>query len=251
LHPERVVNHLSLPGPREAITTLLSTQALLPLATPASLALLPITLAHLLSTHDAEMRLTLHYGALPMGLAFVASTIGIAALARSTRVDGVWRRLRIAQHQRAVVLAGGLLAVQLVAAFLNGPFGLKFDLSHYTRADENAVAVRDVLRLVPPRASVAAQSGLVPHLSQREQIWEFPPAFGAQYVVLDVTSWHTYHGPTTPERDYELARAALPASGYCLIVERGSVQLWHLCQQETGPQPADAPDAVKVPAAPS
>jgi uncharacterized membrane protein len=239
-HPDLVVDHLSLPGPRSAIATLVSTQALLPLATPATVILLPITLAHLLSTHEAEMQLHLHYGALPYGLAFLASTFGAAAIVRSRRLQPVWKRLHLAEPQRAVALASLFLVAQLVAAVTSGPFGLNFQLSHYSRPAEHTEAIRDVIKLVPPNASLAAQSGILPHVSQRQEVWEFPPAFGAQYVLLDTASWHASHGPPGLDRDWYFARTVLPGHGYCLIVEQSSVQLWHLCKdgQEKESEPA-------------
>ena len=187
---------------------------------------------------DAEMQLHLHYGALPFGLAFLASTFGIAALVRARPVVPVWNRLHVSERQRPVVLASLLLAAQLTATVISGPFGLNLQLSHFTRTDAHTAAIREVIELIPPRASVAAQSGLLPHVSQRREVWEFPPAFGAQYVLLDVDLWHASHGPPGLDRDWYFARTVLPGSGYCLIVERESVQLWHLCKdpQQKNPQ---------------
>src|SRR4051794_40891683 len=99
-----------------------------------------------------------------------------------------------------------MLAAQLTTAITSGPFGLNFQLSHYTRSESHTAAIQEVINLVPPRASLAAQSGLLPHLSQRREVWEFPPAFGAQYVVLDVASWHESHGPPGLDRDWYFAR---------------------------------------------
>ena len=84
----------------------------------------------------------------------------------------------------------------------------------------------------------------MPHLSQRRQIWEFPPAFGAQYVVVDLISWRESHGVPSPDLDFDLSYAGLPKAGYCLVTERDFVQLWHLCaqspEQVPGAPPADA-----------
>jgi hypothetical protein len=92
---------------------------------------------------------------------------------------------------------------------------------------------------------VGAQSGLVPHLSQRREIWEFPPAFGAEYVVIDGKSWWARHGPWFPDGDYELAKAALPSTGYCLRYERDGVQLWQLGGCENAPPVAPGEPAAQ------
>lgn len=46
----------------------------------------------------------------------------------------------------------------------------------------------EILTAIPPGASVSAQASLVPHLSQRRQIYQFPSEdMTADYVLLDVT----------------------------------------------------------------
>jgi len=144
-----------------------------------------------------------------------------------------------------VLLAGGLLCCELAAAFFAGPFGLRLQPGHYEQR-ANSEAVHRAIAMVPEGASVAAQSGLVPHLSQRQQIWEFPPAFKARYVVIDLRSWHESHGPPSPESDYDLAVRALPTTGYCLLFYEDGVQVWTLdaC-------PAAAGAAIDDPARPS
>jgi uncharacterized membrane protein len=46
----------------------------------------------------------------------------------------------------------------------------------------------EFLKLIPPNASVSAQSNLYPHLSQREQAYFFPAVNDAEFIFLDVTS---------------------------------------------------------------
>jgi hypothetical protein len=63
------------------------------------------------------------------------------------------------------------------------PIGVGFSwpaTSAHTRAADQLVA------LIPPAASVSAQSNLVPHLSNRRAIYLFPyQADTAQYVLID------------------------------------------------------------------
>src|SRR5262249_57418605 len=65
--------------------------------------------------------------------------------------------------------------------------------------------------LPPPQASVSAQATLVPHLSQRRFIYQFPyRAEDADYVFLDVTG---FRYPYTGEPDgYVTEAKALVAS---------------------------------------
>ena len=48
--------------------------------------------------------------------------------------------------------------------------------------------VADALTLIPPAVPVSAQAALYPHLSHRQQIYQFPTIADADYVVLDVTA---------------------------------------------------------------
>jgi len=241
LHPDRVLNHLDQDTPRHAIASLVAGQGGLLLAGPAVLVVVPLTAAHLLSTHDAEMGLHLHYGILPLALAFVASTMGITYLSFGRRSAGLRRALHLDSRRAPLAFAGLLLVAQLAAAVLSGPFGLRWNPSHYQQTPHD-FAVRQAISLVPPEASLAAQSGLLPHVSQRRQVWEFPPAFNADYVLIDHLTWWQVHGPPSPELNYFVASANLPHTGYCLVHEVDGVQLWSRTACEPAPGPGqDAP----------
>lgn len=72
------------------------------------------------------------------------------------------------------------------------PFSEGFQWPHVTAHD---LLAQKFEALIPANASVSAQSSLVPHISQRRDIYMFPYATGlyktnyqAQYIFLDVTS---------------------------------------------------------------
>ena len=72
------------------------------------------------------------------------------------------------------------------------PFSAGFQWPVVTPHD--ALAQR-FIAMIPPTASVAAQSRLVPHLSHRDKIYQFPygdgittPSIAADYIFLDVTT---------------------------------------------------------------
>ena len=221
--PLTVTEHLTYDAPVEAIGTLVASQAGLPLASPASLGALPLTVAHLLSLHESESGLQLHYGVLPFALTVVGTTLAVARLSRTRRV----LRLGISPQATATTLAAAVLTTELVLSVISGPFGLKFDYNHFQTSGHSAV-VREALDLVPSDVSVAAQSGLLPHLSQRQRVWEFPVAFGADYVIIDRKSWWETHGPWSPEMNYDFAVASLPRTAYCLRFDKDGVQVWQL-----------------------
>jgi uncharacterized membrane protein len=94
------------------------------------------------------------------------------------------------------------------------------------------VLAQRFIDLIPPTASVTAQSSLVPHISQREHIYLYPYGVGtADYIFLDVTSdaypfaqvdyinsvknllLHGNYGIVAAQDGYLLLKRGLPAPG--------------------------------------
>lgn len=70
---------------------------------------------------------------------------------------------------------------------------------------------------IPPSASVSAQSTLAPHVSQRQDVYQFPSGDqAADYVFLDVTTGNYY--PFTSPADYVAAVKQVIGSGEYAIV---------------------------------
>lgn len=59
-------------------------------------------------------------------------------------------------------------------------------LRQYTITSHDAL-VLSYLQRIPKSASVSAQGGIVPHLSHRDKIYQFPEVYDSEYVVLDKT----------------------------------------------------------------
>lgn len=70
----------------------------------------------------------------------------------------------------------------MVSAVWYSPFH-RFEEMTFTSTDR--ATAQAAFAQIPAGASIAAQSGLAPHLSQRAQIWEFPVLNDAEYVILD------------------------------------------------------------------
>jgi uncharacterized membrane protein len=66
-----------------------------------------------------------------------------------------------------------------------------YQKSHYVR-DFNVKKVHASLRSLPDNAPVSAQSMLVPHLSFRDYIYQFPVIGNAEYIVLNPLEENTY-----------------------------------------------------------
>lgn len=215
--------HLTGPAQRRAVTDLLGTQALLPLAGPAALAAMPLLAANLLSTHPPQHALTLHYPVLPFALLLVATVLGAGGLLHSSRLARVWGWRTLPRERRALVLAGAVLLAEGVGWLGGSALGpRRFAVDRY-RATPHTAAVQRVLALVPAGASVSAHSGLLPHLSQRRDVWEFPRLVDAAYVVIDRT---TDPSQQSADAGYGATAASLPQRGYCLVTEDDGVVLF-------------------------
>ncbi|HEV8194039.1 MAG TPA: DUF2079 domain-containing protein [Ktedonobacterales bacterium] len=91
----------------------------------------------------------------------------------------------------------------------------------------------EILTAIPPNASVSAQATLVPHLSQRRRIYQFPSeAMAADYVLLDVTDSVYY--PFNSWKDYVRATKQVLNSCRVLPVEArdGYLLLQHIDPSE-------------------
>jgi hypothetical protein len=80
-----------------------------------------------------------------------------------------------------------------------------------------------VIAVVPPDAAVSAQSGLLPHLSQRRAVWEFPRLESADYVIVDRTGWRSSQAGGA---GFERTLNALPSLGYCPMLIDDGVTLY-------------------------
>lgn len=189
----------------------------LPLASPLALGAAPLTLAHMLSLHPEQGRLALHYAILPHALFTIAGVDAIRRLALAAA-------RRWGQGRVAPVLAGWALLASLAGAAAASPFGLGFDARRY-QDSERSQAVRSVLAQVPPDVPVSAQGGLVPHLSQRPVIFEFPGINEARVVVVDRKGWASTYSQAA---GYDAVLASLPSRGFRLMTEIDGFEMYCL-----------------------
>jgi uncharacterized membrane protein len=136
--------------------------ALLPLASPLSLLLVPFMLSRFLSDSPTHWGTTFHYTAPLAPILAMSAGDGLARIA--ARVQNA------ATRQRAVI--GFSVASVILSLFLPGnqPFWKLFRPSYYQSTPARDAGYR-ALRLVPADASVVAQGVAVPHLSHREHIF--------------------------------------------------------------------------------
>jgi uncharacterized membrane protein len=181
-HPDRLASLLLGPPKRGFLQRLLAPAGYASLFSPLTLATgLPSALLILLSTDQHMYGGLGHYSAELVGIVIGSAIFGVEGL-----VSFVRRRSakRVPMTTLACLV---ILFVCLANARLNGlmPLADPFewpDISAHVRLGEQ------MLRLIPPTASVSAQDTLDPHLSDRPAIYLFPDTSSADYVALDVAA---------------------------------------------------------------
>lgn len=212
-HPGLVVSHLLAPNALRGWALALLPVAVLPLLSGWAVlgALVPL-LVSLLSSDAYQGSLQAAHGLESAPLLLACAMLG-------------WRRLPpLPQVARAagVALAAASVAAYFVAAALPG--GRNF-YPQNVGGVERFRSVNAVLDRISSDAPVAASSGLVSHLSERQEIWEFPAGLGVQYIALDSRD------PLTDQSlaaGYEQALQRMPGWHYRVVAAADGVTLWEL-----------------------
>lgn len=158
-----------------------------------------------------------HYSATIAPVVAMASADGLARLISLVKNDG--RASRVALIVSLAVLA---LNVRLVPPFALG----KLLYPQYWRLSADYQTGREALALIPPHASVVAQSAIVPHLSGRREIYSLGYLEWVKSGRTPECEFVVVGGPNVDHWpvDYEAVRsylAAQKAKGYRPIYERG------------------------------
>ena len=193
-HPATVLAHLVTVRALIGWALALLPLAVLPLLSGwALLAALPPLLVALLSDNPVQGTLHMQYGLEAAPLLLACALLG-------------WRRLpplpQLWRAAPAALVAASAAAYGLAVAISGGQY---LDPGEVASISKFA-AIKAVLDRIPANAPVAASSGLVPHVSDRQEIFEFPGGLGLPYVVLDIK------GPFSSESSegYDRAVARMP-----------------------------------------
>lgn len=196
--PRMVLETATTPERLTYYTQLFAPVAFVPLLALPVLAIgAPQLLANVLSAHGYTHEIRYHYSAIVVAAVFLAAVEAVAIFRR---------RVPVAR------LLAGLIAVAAVAAnvaWSPSPVGNHFRSGVWASSAPHHSALRDALAMVPADAGVSATYYIVPHLTHREHVYEFPNPFvpanwgvpgseppdpaAADYLVLDtgLTGDHT------------------------------------------------------------
>jgi hypothetical protein len=185
---------------------------LLPLLAPRWLLLaIPPYIADVLSGHNPEYLLHLHYVLLLLFPMIVAGAVGARKFLSMSPV-----RLTTALTAMLAVLLLGLGAGRF-------PPAVGANQNLYSRPNTVAELTK-ATAMIPANAPVSADNGLAVWLANRHTINDFPSHLdGSCYVVLDHQPY--FSGPVSPT-ERQAALEALPGSGRRVIYDDGRFQVW-------------------------
>jgi hypothetical protein len=221
-HPNLVLDQLTRTDSVVAVLTVFLSASFLPILVPRLLpALAMVTMLPLLSKQPEQGALDVHYLLVPATVAIVMAVLALreASKTRSPEFDGDARFIR-----KDRLLSAALVSVAVVVFALRSPLPPSFaaDLGRFD-VDHHASVSEAFLRDIPGGAIVSAQSPFVPHLTERQKLYQFPRVLDAQFVLLDA------YGPI-PVGDlsagYDACLAALPRLGFDKIRAEDGISLW-------------------------
>ncbi len=208
-HPVDAVKLLFTPATKARVWAgSLLAFAILPLASPLALIALPSFLERFWSTSPNFWSFHFQYSMLS------APILAFAAIDTCARL----RRLlkgRLQVISTSVLPAFALAASLVVTAALN-PLA---EISTYLSAGRIA-QIQACLDTIPPDASVAASSRLVPHLSHRSEIYVVSLRSSADYIVVDPSTYTNFYAGEE-EQLRNIVRGAL-AAGYAVVCANGT-----------------------------
>lgn len=212
LSPLTVVEALFRPTALLVVGGIIASLAAMPLLAPRWLLLvIPPYLANVLSGHNPQDVLNLHYVLLLLFPFIVAGGVGARNLVMRGPVRPAW--------------AAAMLLPPLILGFTTGRFppGLRADPSLYGHSDSVA-QLQAATAMIPADAPVNADDGLAVWLANRHTINDFPDRLDSTcYVVIDRVAYLS--GPTHPDQR-QAALDALQSSGRRLLYDDGRFEVW-------------------------
>lgn len=210
-HPLRLLHDLRLPSNLASLGNYLLPLLLIPLLDPIILLILPPLLVGWISRIPLMASFGLYYGAPLLTFLFLALLQALAGLKQRQEQDTSRHKIKFAW----------ILSLLLVFSLVNFKWNL-FVPGKYRNIRDFA-AVMTCLKLIPPRAALAAQSALIPHVPKRRAIAMLPETAGAEYILLnlDLNPW-----PLDLNGLRELDRRLQNSANYRCICRTGALRLY-------------------------
>jgi hypothetical protein len=183
-HPVEALGYLVTPQRLRYVLSLLSPLVFLSVFGPEALVLaLPTLAVNLLSSFGSQHAVDVfHYSAPAVPGLIAGAVCGVRHLSRGlARLSRLGRRMWVASAAAILLLFSG------ASLYTRGALPV-FGFFDWPEPGVHTAIGHRVLDHVPETASVSAQAMLVPHLTHRPVIYQFPVIRDAEYVVVDVSS---------------------------------------------------------------
>jgi len=163
--PGNITSRLANDEARTYLWQLLVPFGFIPALAPASLIAVPQLLANLLSDYVWTRQITFHYVAVPIAALTLGAVEGVAWLGRRLGATPA--------------LVAAMLVCALVGAVQWGvsPIGREYDSGYWGYETVGLDAKREAIAMIPPGEPTSASYFLVPHLTHRPQLYEYPNPF--------------------------------------------------------------------------
>lgn len=105
---------------------------------------------------------------------------------------------------------------------LHGPVNSIFKPQFYSR-DSHSEEINKALAYIPPRASLATQNNLFPHLSQRKEIYLLPEFNKAEYIMVDIYNKPNSFSPLNEKEFLSLVKKLQTKYSYVPIYKKNTI----------------------------
>jgi uncharacterized membrane protein len=152
-----------------------------------------VLFTNIMSTYSYQYEIAYHYSLIAVPALAIGTPYAIGVVA------GRWR----------TVLVGVVAVAALWTSYLWGgmPWS-KFQYPHWLPSYPTAVELREIIEEIPANASVSAFHSAAPHLSHREEIYQFPNPFSVVLYGVDISQ----EGTRLEERSENIDFVLLPTS---------------------------------------
>lgn len=169
----------------------------------AFILILPSLLINLLSSSIPQFSIYSHYNGVIIPFLFFTTIIGYNKLPEKLK------KYQDIFPQMMLVIAAVTLLSTTSRLFLS------HDLFLPLNSPEN-ITLENLLKKIPPQASVASMENIVPHLAQRKEVWLFPAVNDAEYVLFNISETTNY-APIGYNKIFEILQSLLLQKKYGVL----------------------------------
>jgi uncharacterized membrane protein len=212
-HPGAILKNISLGSFLRAFSNIVSPLLFLPFFSVFFLLALPPVFLALLSKNPQFYSFGIHYSATLLPFIFLAFLNGL----KNTK-QFLADRMGARSQKVFSLIVISLLAIN----FANSSFWRIIQPSRY-KALGDYPQVRQIIAQVPPQASVAALSAIIPHIPKRKNIFMLPETKEADYIIVHggINLW-----PYTREQFLNFLARIEREKKYLCLYQKGEIRLF-------------------------